>query len=138
MLATVDRRTGRKRRTIDEARKADSREDEAQRKVGAACKMSYQSLWSGHSGPPHADHLLQVPPAYNPKARGVKVQPALLEKGKDKRDARGRLVFKDCPSFRPTLTPKHVIQAGSFGGCEPSPTMLVKELLLILHLQVAL
>ena len=27
-----------------------------------------------------------------------------------------RLVFTDVPDFRPTLTPKEVIQAGSFGG----------------------
>ena len=61
--------------------------------------------------------VLQVPPAYKPKAsKGEKVKPALLEKGKDKRDARGRLVFKDFPKFRPTLRPKDVIQAGSLGG----------------------
>ncbi len=60
---------------------------------------------------------LQVPPAYEPKGdKGAKVKPALLEKGKDKRDSRGRLVFKDFPKFRPTLRPKDVIQAGSFGG----------------------
>ena len=34
-----------------------------------------------------------------------------------KRDARGNLIFKDFPKFRPSLTPKQVIQAGSFGGC---------------------
>ena len=62
-------------------------------------------------------NLMQVPPAYDPKgAKGVKVKPALLEKGKDKRDSRGRLVFKDFPHFRPTLRPQDVIQAGSFGG----------------------
>ena len=32
------------------------------------------------------------------------------------RDELGRLVFDDAPNFRPTLTPKEVIQAGSFGG----------------------
>ena len=60
---------------------------------------------------------MQVPPAYRPKAsKGGKLRPALLEKGKDKRDTRGRLVFKDFPKFRPTLRPRDVIQAGSFGG----------------------
>ena len=60
---------------------------------------------------------LQVPPAYEPKGgKSAKVKPALLEKGKDKRDSRGRLVFEDFPKFRPTLRPKDVIQAGSFGG----------------------
>lgn len=33
-----------------------------------------------------------------------------------RRDAQGRLVFVDHPEFRPNLTPKQVIQAGSFGG----------------------
>ena len=61
--------------------------------------------------------LLQVPPPYKPKEdEGKKVKPAQLEKGKDKRDSRGRLVFKDFPAFKPTLRPKDVIQAGSFGG----------------------
>lgn len=32
------------------------------------------------------------------------------------RDDLGRLVFDDAPDFRPMLTPKEVIQAGSFGG----------------------
>ena len=65
------------------------------------------------------DTPTQVPAAYNPKgAKGEKVKPALLEKGKDKRDSRGRLIFKDFPNFRPTLRPKDVIQAGSFGGCD--------------------
>lgn len=34
------------------------------------------------------------------------------------RDHEGRLVFDDHPEFRPNLTPKQVIQAGSFGGCD--------------------
>ncbi|CAK0783705.1 hypothetical protein CVIRNUC_006904 [Coccomyxa viridis] len=87
------RRTGRKRRTVQEADKAQA--EEAPRKV---------------------------PPAYKPNAsKGEKVKPALLEKGKDKRDARGRLVFKDFPKFRPTLRPKDVIQAGSLGGIYFNP-----------------
>lgn len=32
------------------------------------------------------------------------------------RNARGQLVFPDQPRFRPTLTPKQVLQAGAFGG----------------------
>ena len=33
-----------------------------------------------------------------------------------KRNAAGELVFPDFPAFRPNLTPKEVMQAGSFGG----------------------
>ena len=29
----------------------------------------------------------------------------------------GKLVFKDHPEFTPNLTPKQVIQAGTWGGC---------------------
>lgn len=37
------------------------------------------------------------------------------------RDELGRLVFDDAPGFTPTLTPKEVIQAGSFGGYGTTP-----------------
>ena len=33
-----------------------------------------------------------------------------------KRDKFGKLVFEDYPEFRPNMTPKEVMQAGSFGG----------------------
>ena len=37
--------------------------------------------------------------------------------GKDiKRDSNGKLIFKDSPDFKPNLTPKEVMQSGSFGG----------------------
>ena len=32
------------------------------------------------------------------------------------RNAKGELVFPDYPHFRPNLTPKEVLQKGSFGG----------------------
>lgn len=32
------------------------------------------------------------------------------------RDAEGRIKFPDCPTFQPNLTPKEIMQAGSFGG----------------------
>ena len=33
-----------------------------------------------------------------------------------KRDKHGKLLFSDYPHFKPNLTPKEVLQAGSFGG----------------------
>ena len=32
------------------------------------------------------------------------------------KNSRGELVFDDCPEFRPNMSPKEVLQAGSFGG----------------------
>lgn len=33
-----------------------------------------------------------------------------------KKNAKGQLVFPDHPELRPNMTPKEVLQAGSFGG----------------------
>ena len=32
------------------------------------------------------------------------------------KNSKGKLMFPDCPEFRPNMTPKEVLQAGSFGG----------------------
>ena len=44
----------------------------------------------------------------------------MIQKKKDKnshmRDSSGTLIFKDYPDFKPNLTPREVILAGSFGG----------------------
>lgn len=62
--------------------------------------------------------VLQVLPKYKPKLGSAEnvVESAVSLDAPDKRDSRGRLVFSDVPDFRPTLRPKDVIQAGSFGG----------------------
>ena len=33
-----------------------------------------------------------------------------------KKNAKGQLIFPDHPELRPNMTPKEVLQAGSFGG----------------------
>jgi hypothetical protein len=54
---------------------------------------------------------------YDPKPPGASVKPALdLSEGvRDKKT--GHLVFEDHPEFTPNLTPRQVIQAGTWGGC---------------------
>eukprot|EP00599_Poterioochromonas_sp_BG-1_P000062 CAMPEP_0173146276 /NCGR_PEP_ID=MMETSP1105-20130129/8396_1 /TAXON_ID=2985 /ORGANISM="Ochromonas sp., Strain BG-1" /LENGTH=266 /DNA_ID=CAMNT_0014060445 /DNA_START=100 /DNA_END=901 /DNA_ORIENTATION=+ len=49
-----------------------------------------------------------------------RLAPVLVERTKKPLPTRhpdGRLAFKDFPEFQPNLTPKEIIQAGSFGGC---------------------
>jgi hypothetical protein len=54
--------------------------------------------------------------AYDPPAAAaVPVEPS-FDETEGRRDRQGRLLFHDHPEFRPNLTPKQVIQAGSFGG----------------------
>ena len=54
---------------------------------------------------------------YDPKAPKQGFKPALdLSEGLRNKTT-GKLVFKDHPEFTPNLTPKQVIQAGTWGGC---------------------
>ena len=54
---------------------------------------------------------------YKPPKAAATLLPSALRLDCDKRDARGGIIFKDFATFRPTLRPMDVIQAGSFGGC---------------------
>jgi len=59
----------------------------------------------------------QVHADYHPvESREEDVVQSSVDPSEGTRDELGRLVFDDAPDFRPTLTPKQVIQAGSFGG----------------------
>lgn len=61
---------------------------------------------------------MQLQSNYKPKHSKPEyvVESAVRLDAPDKRDSRGRLIFKNAPDFKPTLRPKDVIQAGSFGG----------------------
>ena len=59
----------------------------------------------------------EEPAEYHPvESREEDVVQSSVDPSHGTRDDRGRLVFDDAPDFRPTMTPKEVIQAGSFGG----------------------
>ena len=59
----------------------------------------------------------EEPAEYHPvKSREEDVVQSSVDPSQGTRDDRGRLMFDDAPDFRPTMTPKEVIQAGSFGG----------------------
>ena len=59
----------------------------------------------------------EEPAEYHPvESREEDVVQSSVDPSSGSRDERGRLVFDDAPDFRPTMTPKEVIQAGSFGG----------------------
>lgn len=47
---------------------------------------------------------------------GLKTPNKLPKHHEIKRDKHGKLVFADYPEFKPNLTAKEVLQAGSFGG----------------------
>lgn len=59
----------------------------------------------------------EEPAEYHPvESREEDVVQSSVDPSQGTRDDRGRLMFDDAPDFRPTMTPKEVIQAGSFGG----------------------
>ena len=60
--------------------------------------------------------MVQAQQRYAPAKEAALLLPSSLRLDLDNRDPRGGIIFKDHPSFRPTLRPKDVIQAGSFGG----------------------
>ena len=65
----------------------------------------------------HALKAPQVSAEYHPvESKEEDVVESCVDPSEGTRDELGRLVFDDAPDFRPTLTPKQVIQAGSFGG----------------------
>lgn len=65
----------------------------------------------------HVAQAPQVHAEYHPvESRDEDVVQSSVDPSEGTRDELGRLVFDDAPDFRPTLTPKQVIQAGSFGG----------------------
>jgi len=51
------------------------------------------------------------------QSRLAAVEVNKLKKPLPKRSEDGRLIFADFPEFQPNLTPKEIIQVGSFGGC---------------------
>jgi hypothetical protein len=57
------------------------------------------------------DGCLKDPPDLPPMATVLKQKAGIPKRGAD-----GCFVFKDCPSFKPNLSPKEVMQLGSFGG----------------------
>jgi hypothetical protein len=59
-----------------------------------------------------------LPDYVAPEACAAPVTPS-FDPSEGRRDQQGRLVFEGFPDFRPNLTPKQVIQAGSFGGWVP-------------------
>lgn len=64
----------------------------------------------------------QIHADYHPvESREEDVVQSSVDPSEGTRDELGRLVFDDAPDFRPTLTPKQVIQAGSFGGIYFNP-----------------
>lgn len=54
--------------------------------------------------------------AYAPPAACTSPVHPTYDASEGRRDRQGRLAFAGHPEFRPNLTPKQVIQAGSFGG----------------------
>ncbi|XP_078496361.1 uncharacterized protein LOC144752237 [Lissotriton helveticus] len=50
------------------------------------------------------------------KVRASEGNPMTFQASLPLRNKKGELVFEDIPNFRPNMTPKEVLQAGSFGG----------------------
>ncbi|KAL4858951.1 Volume-regulated anion channel subunit [Chlorella vulgaris] len=106
------RRTGRQRPAVDYAEPTMKQLLEQGERQAAAGAQS-GSAGRGPAGEPAV--------AYDPPAAAtVPVEPS-FDESEGRRDRQGRLLFQDHPEFRPNLTPKQVIQAGSFGGIYFNP-----------------
>ncbi|KAL3159314.1 hypothetical protein ABBQ32_011267 [Trebouxia sp. C0010 RCD-2024] len=80
------------------------------------------SLDDKGQGPSTIHRTYEEPATYHPVgSRAEDVVQSSVDPSSGSRDERGRLVFDDAPDFRPTMTPKEVIQAGSFGGIYFNP-----------------
>ncbi|KAK9805683.1 hypothetical protein WJX72_011787 [[Myrmecia] bisecta] len=69
---------------------------------------------------PDVAHI-QTPVEYRPVSDPEQVVESSVDPSEGTRDNFHRLVFADHPEFRPTMTPKQVVQAGSFGGIYFNP-----------------
>ncbi|GAB4819510.1 hypothetical protein N2152v2_006556 [Parachlorella kessleri] len=90
-----------------------------QRREVSYAEEPFREVMAAHA--PHAEEREPLPDYSPPDTREATVLPS-FSASEGRRDAQGRLVFEDRPDFRPNLTPKQVIQAGSFGGIYFNPS----------------